>query len=154
LRAQPLSASQRKFDPGSPRLVKFRCFGEYEVKNPLQGARSSTMFRIVLLQILATAVVSLLSGLVGGTPAAVSALLGGAACFIPNGLFAWKLAAASRRPQGTDAAVFLIGEFVKVVSTVALLALVVFTYKHLVWLAMLISIIAVLKSYVLALLIK
>jgi ATP synthase protein I len=112
------------------------------------------MFRIVLLQILTTVVVSLLSALFGGTPAAISALLGGAACFIPNGLFALKLAAASRRPQGTDAAVFLIGEFVKVVSTVALLALVVATYKNLVWLAMLVSIIAVLKSYVLALLIR
>jgi ATP synthase protein I len=112
------------------------------------------MFRIVLLQILTTAVVSLLSALVGGAPAAISALLGGAACFMPNGLFALKLAAAARRPQGTDAAVFLIGEFVKVVSTIALLALVVATYKNLVWLAMLVSIIAVLKSYVLALLIK
>ena len=112
------------------------------------------MFRIVLLQILTTAVVSLLSGLIGGMSAAVSALLGGAACFIPNGLFALKLAAASRRPQGTDAAVFLIGEFVKVVSTVALLALIVAMYKNLVWLAMLASIIAVLKSYMLSLLIR
>lgn len=112
------------------------------------------MFRIVLLQILTTAVVSLLSGLIGGTSAAVSALLGGAACFVPNGLFALKLAAASRRPQGTDAAVFLIGECVKVVSTVALLALIVATYKNLVWLAMLASIIAVLKSYMLSLLIR
>jgi ATP synthase protein I len=50
--------------------------------------------------------------------------------------------------------VFLIGEFVKVVSTIVLLALIVATYKDLVWLAMLVSIIAVLKSYVLALLIK
>jgi ATP synthase protein I len=112
------------------------------------------MFRIVLLQILTTAVVSLLSALIGGAPAAISALLGGAACFIPNGLFALKLAAAARRPQGTDAGVFLIGEFVKVVSTIVLLALIVATYKDLVWLAMLVSIIAVLKSYVLALLIK
>jgi ATP synthase protein I len=112
------------------------------------------MFRIILLQILTTAVVSLLSALVGGAPAAISALLGGAACFIPNGLFALKLAAAARRPQGTDAGVFLIGEFVKVVSTIVLLALVVAIYKNLVWLAMLVSIIAVLKSYVLALLIR
>jgi ATP synthase protein I len=112
------------------------------------------MFRIVLLQILTTAAVSLLSAFIGGPHAAISALLGGAACFIPNGLFALKLAAASRRPQGTDAAVFLVGEFVKVLSTIALLALVVATYKNLVWLAMLVSIIAVLKSYVLALLIR
>ena len=112
------------------------------------------MFRIVLLQIITTAVVSLLSALIGGAPAAISALLGGAACFVPNGLFALKLVAASRRPHGTDAAVFLIGEFVKVVSTIVLLMLIVATYKNLVWLAMLVSIIAVLKSYVLVLLIK
>ena len=112
------------------------------------------MFRIILLQILTTAVVSLLCALIGGAPAAISALLGGAACFIPNGLFALKLAAAARRPQGTDPAVFLIGEFVKIVATIALLALIVATYRNLVWLAMLVSIIAVLKSYVLALLIK
>lgn len=112
------------------------------------------MFRIVLLQILMTAVVALASGLIGGPHAALSAALGGAACFIPNGLFALKLAAAARRPQGTDAAVFLAGEFVKVVATIALLALIVASYRNLVWLALLVSIIAVLKSYVLALLIK
>lgn len=112
------------------------------------------MFRIVLLQVLMTVIVSLASGLIGGAHAAVSALLGGAACFIPNGLFALKLAAAARRPQGTDAAVFLVGEFVKVVATIALLALIVASYRDLVWLALLVSIIAVLKSYVLALLIR
>ncbi len=112
------------------------------------------MFRIVALQVLTTVVVSLASGLIGGQHAAISALLGGAACFIPNGLFALKLAAAARRPQGTDAGVFLAGEFVKVVATIALLALIVASYRNLVWLALLVSIIAVLKSYVLALLIK
>lgn len=112
------------------------------------------MFRIVALQVLTTAVVSLASGLIGGPHAAISALLGGAACFIPNGLFALKLAAAARRPQGTDAGVFLVGEFVKVVATIALLALIVASYRNLVWLALIVSIIAVLKSYVLALLIK
>jgi ATP synthase protein I len=80
--------------------------------------------------------------------------LGGAACVVPNGLFALKLAASARRPQGTSPAVFLIGEFVKVVSTLALLALIVAVYKDLVWLAMLVSFIVVLKSYVLALLFK
>lgn len=112
------------------------------------------MFRIVFLQILTTLVVSLAAGAIGGVHAAVSALLGGAACFIPNGLFALKLHAAGRRPQGTSAAVFLVGEFVKVVSTLALLALIVATYRDLVWLAMLASIIVVLKSYVLALLFR
>jgi ATP synthase protein I len=86
----------------------------------------------------------------------MSALLGGAACVVPNGLFALKLAASARR-QGTKEtgpAVFLVGEFVKVASTVALLALVVATYPKLNWLAMIVGIIVVLKSYLLALLFK
>ena len=112
------------------------------------------MFRVVFLQILTTVVVSLVAMLLGGTHAAISALLGGAACVVPNGLFALKLAAAARRPQGTSPAVFLIGEFVKVVSTLALLALVVAAYEDLVWPAMIFSIVVVLKSYVLALLFK
>jgi len=112
------------------------------------------MFRVVFLQILTTVIVSLVAGLLGGTHAAISALLGGAACVVPNGLFALKLAAAARRPQGTSPAVFLVGEFVKVVSTLALLGLVVAFYKDLVWLALLASVIVVLKSYVLTLLVR
>jgi ATP synthase protein I len=112
------------------------------------------MFRVVFLQFLATVIVSLLAGFLGDRHAALSALLGGAACVIPNGLFALKLAASARRPQGTGPAVFLAGEFVKVASTVALLALVAATYPKLNWLAMIVAIIVVLKSYVLALLFK
>ena len=112
------------------------------------------MFRVVFLQILTTVIVSLVAGLLGGSHAAISALLGGAACVVPNGLFALKLAASARRPQGTSPAVFLIGEFVKVVSTLALLGLVVAFYKDLVWLALLASVIVVLKSYVLTLLVR
>ncbi len=112
------------------------------------------MFRVVFLQSLATVVVSLGAGLIGGSHAAISALLGGVVCVVPNGLFALKLAAAARRPQGSSPAVFLVGEFVKVAATLALLALVVATYKDLVWPALIVSIIAVLKSYVLALLVR
>jgi ATP synthase protein I len=112
------------------------------------------MFRLVFLQILSTLIVSLVAGAIGGLHAGISALLGGAACVVPNGLFALKLAAASRRAQGTNPAVFLVGEFAKVVSTLALLALIVAAYRDLVWLAMLVSVIVVLKSYLLALLFK
>lgn len=109
------------------------------------------MFRVVLLQILTTAAVALGAGLLGGPHAATSALLGGAACWIPNGLFALRLAVAGARPQGTSVVVFFLGEFIKVGSTLMLLAAVVWLYKDLVWLAMLVSFIAVLKSYMLAL---
>ncbi len=112
------------------------------------------MFRIVGLQILATLVVALVAWPLGGAKATVSALLGGAACVIPNALFALRLAIAARRPQGTDMGVFFVGEFVKLGSTIALLVLVAWAYKDVVWPALVIAIIAALKSYMVALLLR
>ena len=110
------------------------------------------MFRIVGLQILATALVALFAWPLGGNAAAASAGLGGAAVFVPNGLFALRLSLAARRPQGASAATFFVGEFVKMGSTVALLALIVWAFEDVVWLALIAAIIAALKSYVIALL--
>jgi ATP synthase protein I len=112
------------------------------------------MFRIVGLQILATLVVALAAWPLGGVKAAVSALLGGAACIVPNALFALRLAIAARRPQGTDMAVFFVGEFVKIGSTIALLVLIAWAYKDVVWLALIVAVIAALKSYLIALVIR
>lgn len=109
------------------------------------------MFRLVLLQVVATAIVSLLALLIAGPAAALSAALGGAACFVPNALFALRLTAAARRPGGPGVATFFVGEFLKVGSTVALLALIVWAYQDLVWLALIIAVIASLKSYLVAL---
>jgi len=109
------------------------------------------MFRVVLLQCVAALLATLVAWALGGTAAAWSALAGGAACVVPNGLFALRLAAAARRPQGTTAATFFVGEFLKVGSTVALLALVAWAYRDLVWLAMIASFIVTLKSYFIAL---
>lgn len=113
--------------------------------------RGELMFRLVLLQVLAALLVTAIAGVLGGSAAALSALLGGGACVLPNALFALRLTAAARRPQGTSAATFFVGEFLKVTSTVALLALVVWTYRDLVWLAMIAAVIATLKSYFIAL---
>lgn len=112
------------------------------------------MFRVVGLQILATLIVALVAWPLGGAKAAVSALLGGAACVVPNALFALRLAMAARRPQGTDMAVFFVGEFVKIGSTIALLVLIAWAWKDVVWLAMIVAVIAALKSYLIALLIR
>jgi ATP synthase protein I len=110
------------------------------------------MFRLVALQIFATALVAVIAWPLGGPAAAASALLGGAACFVPNALFALRLTAAARRPGGADAITFFVGEFVKVGSTVALLALIAWAYKDVVWLALIAAVIATLKSYLVALL--
>jgi ATP synthase protein I len=109
------------------------------------------MFRVVLLQGIAALLVVLVAGAVAGQAAALSALAGGLACVVPNGLFALRLAAAARRPQGTSVATFFVGEVLKVASTVALLALVVWGYRDLVWLAMIVAVIVTLKSYFIAL---
>jgi ATP synthase protein I len=78
-------------------------------------------------------------------------LQGIAALFVTLGAFALRLAAAARRPQGTSAATFFVGELLKVASTIALLALVVWAYRDLVWLAMIAAVIVTLKSYFIAL---
>jgi len=109
------------------------------------------MFRLILLQGMAALLVALIAGLVGGSAAAWSALAGGAACVVPNGLFALRLAAAARRPQGASVATFFVGEFLKVASTVALLALAAWAYRDVVWLAMIAAVIVTLKSYFIAL---
>jgi ATP synthase protein I len=109
------------------------------------------MFRLVLLQGVAAVLVALVAWALGGQAAALSALAGGVACVLPNGLFALRLAAAARRPQGPSVATFFVGEFLKVASTVALLALVVWAYRDLVWLAMIAAVIVTLKSYFIAL---
>ena len=93
--------------------------------------------------------------LLGGGRAALSALLGGAACVIPNALFAMRLAAAARRARedadpriGANRQViaFLAGEMLKVGSTIGLLALIGWLVPDLVWLALIIAVIAALKS--------
>lgn len=117
------------------------------------GGRSELMARVVFLQFLTTFVVAGLAWLVSGRMAAVSALLGGLACAVPNGLFALRLVLAGRRGEASPVG-FLLGEFVKVVATVALLALIAKAVKDLNWLAMIVAIIAVLNSYVLALTVK
>lgn len=108
------------------------------------------MFRVIGLQILATAIVSALAWPLAGPQAAVSALLGGAACALPNALFALRLTLASRRTQGASVATFFVGELFKIGSTIALLALIAWAYEDLVWLALVVAIIAALKSYLIA----
>ncbi|MDP2170916.1 MAG: ATP synthase subunit I [Rhodocyclaceae bacterium] len=82
------------------------------------------MFKILLLQaavILAVAAVAgLLAGPGGARPAAISALAGGAAYFLPNLLFVLRLRLAIAT-QRAGAAGFLIGEAVKLSAVIALL---------------------------------
>ncbi len=107
------------------------------------------MFKVIGLQIVVTVVVALLAGWIGGAASAISALLGGAACFVPNALFAARIFLATRKRGGGGATTFFVGEFVKLGLTVALLVTIAQGYDELVWPALIVAIIACLKSYLL-----
>jgi ATP synthase protein I len=114
-----------------------------------KGEAHLNMLRIVLLQIAATAAAVLIAGWFSGLPAAISAALGGLVCFVPNGLLAMRLSFTARSNRVT-AATFFIGEFIKVASMLLLLVAVVKLYGNLVWWALLLGLIAALKSYLIA----
>ncbi len=101
----------------------------------------------VLLQVLVTLVVAGLAAIWGGVDAALSAGLGGLACVVPNAFFAVRLQIETRRPGGATIQGFFVGECVKVAATVALLVLIAHNYRALNWLALIIGVIAALKSY-------
>jgi ATP synthase protein I len=113
------------------------------------------MFRVVAAQFATSMVVAAGAWIIGGHRAAVSSLLGGLACALPNGLFALNLArlghlSRSRAVDGGSgnatayALALLIGEFIKVALTIGLLVLIARTYKEVVWLALIVAVIAVL----------
>jgi ATP synthase protein I len=112
------------------------------------------MFRVVAAQFLTSLLVAVGAWVIGGQRAAVSSLLGGLACVLPNGLFALNLARLSHRskPRSADGAAgstnsyafaLLVGEFIKVVLTIGLLVLIARTVRDVVWPALIVSVIAV-----------
>lgn len=109
------------------------------------------MLRLVSLQLLATIVAGLIAALVGGWPAAVSAILGGFCCVVPNGLFALRLFASAQRPGGANPMTFMVGEFIKIALTLTLLGVTAWLYHDLNWLALLCGFIVALKSYIILL---
>ncbi len=108
------------------------------------------MFRLVLIQLASTLVAAVVAGFIGGFPAFFSALLGGLCCVVPNGLFALRLL-VGERTGSANPMTFMLGEFVKIALTVALLGAVVWLYRDLNWLALIAAFIIALKSYIILL---
>ena len=111
------------------------------------------MAKAVWFQALVTVIISCLAAIVGSRMSALSAALGGLACVVPNALFALRLHIEMRRPGGVLAHTVLVGEMVKVGATIALLVVITQNVRGLDWLAMIIGVIAALKSYLLTFLI-
>ena len=112
------------------------------------------MYKAVALQIGATMMAALVAASFAGLRGAVSAALGGAACVLPNLLFALRLSLVSKRPAASYPLEFFVGEFFKIASTVGLLATVRLVYPDVHWLALFIGLVVALKANLFAFLVK
>lgn len=116
---------------------------------------SSGLVRVIVAQAVIGAVVVLMSGLVAGSAAAVSALIGAAAYLVPNTLFAMRLLFGYFGPVQSSPLTFFAGEAFKLGTAVIVLALAAWYGRDwLVWPALLLGLVGVLKGYVLLLLFR
>jgi len=93
--------------------------------------------------------VVLLAWLIAGTNAAVSALLGAAAYFVPNAFFALRLLAGYWAPARAGSLVFFWGEAFKLLAAAGVVVLVAWHWGGwLNWLAFLLGLLGVMKGYV------
>jgi len=111
----------------------------------------SAPYRVVGWQVAVALLLALVWGALRGADAAVSALAGGAVCFVPAGLFAMRLARAQSRQDGYVFA-FFVGEGIKVLLSIVLFGAVALWFNGADWLALIVSYIAVLQVYVFGLL--
>jgi F0F1-type ATP synthase assembly protein I len=123
---------------------------------PQQGNSKSVwgavVGRAIGLQWAVVFALAVAAGLWAGKMGAVSAFLGGAAVAVPNALLALWLTLRVRQFGALSTAALLLGEFLKLGLTLAMLALVVARFRHgMVWPALIVGVIGALKAQWLAL---
>lgn len=104
------------------------------------------MLRLVLVQLATSLVAAAIAAYVAGWPAMWSVVLGAMSCILPNGLFALRLFAIVQRGAANPMS-FMIGEFIKIALTLALLAVSAWLYRDLSWPALIVGMVVALKSY-------
>lgn len=116
---------------------------------------SSGIMRTLVAQAVMLGFAVLISWLVAGGAAAVSAFIGAAAYFVPNALFALRLLLGLFGPLKASPFTFFVGEAFKLGSAVLVLGLAAWLAgSWLVWPAALFGLLCVLKGYVLLLLFR
>ncbi|MCF2132722.1 MULTISPECIES: ATP synthase subunit I [Burkholderiaceae] len=126
--------------------------GEAERMFGPQVSRPSrvTPTKVVAAQMVVSLAAALAWWLFSKSPghAALSAVLGGAICWVPSALFAARL----RRKGSTESILaWVLGEAVKIASTVAMFVATAMLYRNVHWLALLVTYLIALKTYWLAL---
>ncbi len=109
---------------------------------------------IVGLQATLVVVAAVCMGLFLGSSAGWSTLAGGAACWLPSALFAWRLSLALRYRPDQVAAVFFIGEFAKMLFTVLILFTMARVVDTIFWPGAVLGVIVAVKANWLALLLR
>lgn len=99
------------------------------------------MYKAILLQVGVTVIAAVAAAFFAGTRGAVSAMLGGLVCVLPNFLFALRLKFVAKRPGASFPANFLLGALVKMVAIFALLLLVAWGFADLHWPSMLLGLV-------------
>lgn len=108
------------------------------------------LVQVVLVQALMGTIVALVAGLIAGQAAALSALAGAGAYFVPNLLFALRLIVSMHSPKASNPLVFLVGEMLKIAAAVVLLWLIHrLGGNNVVWLAVFAGLVGVVKAYLL-----
>jgi ATP synthase protein I len=123
-----------------------------EEKPVLDAKAGQGLVRAVVAQGVMAVLAAVFAWAVAGPAAGLSALAGAGVYFIPNSLFALRLLLNVHRSGRANPFTFFLGEAFKLGMTVLLLALVVYFWRsELVWPAMLVGLLCVLKGYVLLL---
>ena len=121
----------------------------------MNAGAAKGLAQIILTQAAILVVVALLAGLVAGFDSMWSAFAGGMVYLIPSALVVMQM--LMRLYAGANASVvsFFIGEAVKIGGSIVLMGLLVkFAGDAIVWPALLIGLVAVLKAYVLLIIFK
>ncbi|NLP61033.1 ATP synthase subunit I [Paraburkholderia sacchari] len=114
-----------------------------------------TPFRVVAAQVVLSLVAALLwwlfykpPGAAAPDAVALSALLGGAICWLPGALFAARLKQLSRAGTVMN---WMLGEAFKMGATIAMFVAIAFWYRDVQWIPLLVTYLIVLKTYWIAL---
>ncbi|ETD67038.1 membrane protein [Pelistega indica] len=113
------------------------------------------LVQILMAQLALLIVVSLLAGLISGKLPMLSAFAGGMAYFIPTALVVVRMLMRLYANADASAGTLFIAEGIKIVGTILLLVLLAkFAAGFIVWPALLLGLISVMKAYVLLLMFR